>query len=203
MKSIVINTALSIVLFLGTIVFWFCSICSETFNPFTKTVEFTRVIEKGTIKRRDYYTVGKIVWEGKVGEDWLKFDDRFNLNDNNTVYNSFYYVSEIESGKVNLVQTGRVVLIVMLFVFSLLYVTVISSAIRGEHFYNYTSTDFTKDIKFLSTALIFFGYDENIIERTVNNLLETYKNQVCYPIGSVNDIEMMFWKEYEKQKDIT
>ena len=199
MKSIVINTTLSIVLFLGTIVFWFCSICSEAFNPFTKTVEDTRVIEKSTIKRCDHSTVGKIIWEGKVGEDWLKFEDRFSLNDYNTVYDSFYYVSDIESGKVNLVRTGRIVLFSLFFAFSLCYVVIMSTS-EKEYFYNYTNTKFTKDVKFLSTTLIFFGYDENIIERTVNTLLE--RNEF-YHICSINDIEKMFWEEYEKQKDIT
>ena len=201
MKSIVINTLLSVVLFLGTIVFWFCSICSETFNPFTKTVEYTRVIEKSTIKRCDHSTVGKIIWEGKVGEDWLRFDDRFDLKDNNTVYDSFYYVSDIESGKVNQIRMGRVVLFIMLFAFSILYVVIMSSSDK-VHFYDYTSTKFTKDLKFLSTTLIFFGYDENIIERTVNNLLERNKSSI-HLIGSAKDIDNMFWEEYEKQKDIT
>lgn len=201
MKSIVINSILSVVLFLGTVVFWFCSICSETFNPFTKTVEDTRVIEKSTIKRCDHCTIGKIIWEGKVGEDWLRFDDRFDLGDNNSVYDSFYTVSDIESGKVNRARVGRIVLFVLLFAFSIIYV-VIMSASDKDYFYNYTSTKFTKDLKFLSTALIFFGYDENIIERTVNNLLERSKDQI-YLIGSVNDVEKMFWEEFEKQKDIT
>lgn len=201
MKSIVINSILSVVLFLGTIVFWFCSICSDTFNPFTKTVEYTRVIEKGTIKRCDHCTIGTIIWEGKVGEDWLRFDDRFDLKDNNTVYDSFYTINEIESGKVSRVRIGRVVLFVMFFAFSLLYVIIMSTS-EKEYFYNYTSTKFTKDIKFLSTTLIFFGYDENTIERTVNTLLERNKNQI-YLIGSAKDIDNMFWEEYEKQKDIT
>ncbi len=201
MKSIVINSLLSVVLFLGTIVFWFCSICSETFNPFTKTVEDTRVIEKSTIKRCDHCTVGKIVWEGKVGEDWLRFDDRYSLEDNNSVYDSFYTINEIESGKVNRVRVGRIVLFIMFFAFSLCYVIIMSSSDK-EYFYSYTSTKFTKDIKFLSTTLIFFGYDENIIERTVNTLLERNKNQI-YLIGSAKDIDNMFWEEYEKQKDIT
>lgn len=200
MKSIVINSILSVVLFLGVVVFWFCSICSETFNPFTKTVEFTRVIEKSTINGCNQ-TVGTIIWEGKVGEDWLRFDDRFDLGNNNSVYDSFYTINEIESGKVNRVRVGRVVLFIMFFAFSLSYV-IIMSASDKEYFYNYTNTKFTKDIKFLSTTLIFFGYDESIIERTVNTLLERNKNQT-YLIGSVNDIEKMFWEEYEKQKDIT
>lgn len=200
MKSIVINSTLSIVLFLSVVVFWFCSICSETFNPFTKTVKYIRVIEKSTISC-DHSTLGKIIWEGKVGEDWLKFDDRFNLCDNNTVYDSFYTVSDIESGKVNRIRIGRVVLFVLLFAFSIIYV-IIMSASDKDYFYNYTSAKFTKDLKFLSTALIFFGYDKNIIERTVNNLLEKSKNQL-YLIDSVNDVDKMFWEEYEKQKDIT
>ena len=205
MKSIVINTKLSIVLFLGVVVFWFCSICSESFNPFTKTVENTRVIEKGTITTdnccNNYNPVGKIIWEGKVGEDWLKFEDRFDLGDNNTIYDSFYYVSDIESGKVSLVRVGRVVLFIMLFTFSISYLIIMLTSDK-EYFYNYTGAKFTKDLKFLSTTLIFFGYDENIIERTVNTLLERDRKNL-YLIDSVNDVEKMFWEEYEKQKDIT
>lgn len=208
MKSIVINKIFSTLLLTGVAVFWICSLCSSTFNPFTKTVECVRILEKKTVDigrcsntcSHGHHLVEEIVWEGKSDGEWQTYKDKVDIGSGN-VYDSFYTLGDIESGKVDRVLIGRVLLFILVILPSIATYWA-ASFTSDSRFYDYTNTKFTKDIKFLSTALIFFGYDKNIIERTVNNLLERSKNQI-YLIYSVNDVEEMFWEEYNKQKDIT
>lgn len=100
-----------------------------------------------------------------------------------------HYISDLESGEITVVLIVRVVLFLILIAISVILPFTINT-----RFYYGEKLEFIGDVKFISSILIFFGYDPIILNRLVKKI------DYCKSFNTFSNFMTWLWLEYDKEK---
>lgn len=199
MKKLIIKGSISIVLIAITLILSIYSIFIS--NIFIDTITDIRIIDKTkkiacnhsrSCPGNFHYI---IEWEGySENMDKLqKYKSEYtNLGKFPKIINGDYcghYISDLEFGEITLVLLDRVILFLILIALSVILPITINT-----EFYYKEKLEFIGDVKFISSILIFFGYDPIILNRLVKKT-DYYKS--C---NTFSGIMTWLWLEYDKEK---
>jgi len=199
MKRLIITGSISAVLIVTTLILSIYSIFIS--NIFVDTITDIRIIDK-TKKVAcnhlrscpgDFHYI--IEWEG-----YSEKMDKLQKNKSEYVYSGEFpkiitgdycghYISDLEYGEITIVLLDRVILfLILIFISVILLVTI------NTKFYYKEKLEFIKDVKFISSILIFFGYDSIILNRLVRKI-DYYKSYYTF-----SNFMTWLWLEYDKEK---
>lgn len=199
MKRLIITGSISVVLIATTLILSIYSIFIS--NIFVDTITDIRIIDK-TKKiacNHSHSCPGGfhyiIEWEG-----YSEKMNKLQKYKNEYVYSgefpeivnccSSYNISDLEFGEITVVLGGRIILFLILIAFSIM----LPIAIIGTEFHYIEKLEFIEDVKFISSILIFFGYDSIILNRLVRKI------NYCKSFNTFSKFMTWLWLEYDKEK---
>lgn len=200
MKQLIIKGSISAVLIATTLILTIYSIFIS--NIFVDTITDIRIIDK-TKKVACSHSQSCpggfhyiIEWEGysenmdklqKYKNGYVYFGEFPKIITGD--YCGSYNISDLESGEVTVVLLERIILFLILIALSVILPITINTNFHYEE-----KLEFIKDVKFISSILIFFGYDPIILNRLVKKI-DYYKS-----FNKFSNFMTWLWLEYDKEK---